>query len=205
MITTFLRFNGIHPALTSFGHTRILGSHAFCPAQGQVWQSSGRERDTLVANLTAATNSQNHCGVSGKWAIPVCCRSPRRELDFLTMLDALTGRVMSQWLVHQSQDQEAWSGRLRAMFVCFQVTALCSFQPAAAAACAGNRCIHQPLAMGISLGHSHQVACPPGFQSAANQRFLTSSSSIPGTSLPWLLRLSQAQKAPQALPTLYRQ
>ncbi len=175
----------------------ILWTHkdtitCICPAGGQVWRSSGRERCPdisykILSTTVGSAASRQYLSVADHLD---------ENVDLLTMLDALTGRTTTQWSIRNWDRGHDLVGSERCLFA--SKLRLCAHSSCSCRC--SRKHIHQALAMGMTLGNSHKVACPP-FDRLANQRFLISSS-IPGTRLPWLLRLSQAQKAPHALPIM---
>ncbi len=132
------------------------------PAQGQVWQSSRQERDTLgrqsdsiYQDFTTTVRS----AASGQYLSITDYLSSRLKL--LTMLDALTGRVMSQWDISPRIRGMVWASQSD---VCLLPS--CSFVliPAAgaAAAAAADVAVADAYQPGMNLEYFFWASSPTG-------------------------------------------
>ncbi len=128
-----------------------------CPEGGQVWQSSCRERlsDSSFKHVKYVTTNVGSAA-SGRYLS--IADHLNDSVDFLTMLDAMTGKVMSQWSISVGTKGMIWSAQSD---VCLLSNPSYVLIPTAAADPAAGTA----QSSGISLGHVYWAFSPSGLSS----------------------------------------
>ncbi len=158
------------------------------PEQGQLWRSSCQERvefQLIPGGTSRSVGTMVGSASSGQLLLVADCFVAGKE--FLTMLDASTGRVMSQWSVRRETNDMVWAAQSD---VCLLPNHSFVLVPAAADVAVGNAhtsgVAHENIPgafsrSDMSTGHPSCNSKDSGINQHAWHKFALAAPALPGS------------------------